>query len=117
MAALIRHLRDDAFAARARRLAAYVGGTDPAQAAAGLALLAARLIRPDPDDSPVPLAGFRAAVERPRFAAVFTAHPTFALPEAVFAALAAEASGRPAGTCFLSHRPTARPWRRSSRRP
>ena len=46
---------------RARRLAAYVGlgETD-----AGLAALAARLVRPDPEDSPVPFAAFREAVER-----------------------------------------------------
>ena len=90
-------MRDQAFDARARRLAAYVGlspnfniDAEPAFTA-----LAARLIRPDPDDSPVPLAGFRARVERTHFAAVFTAHPTFANPPAVFSALAAAASGAP----------------------
>ena len=105
LAALIRHLRDDAFAARARRLAAYVGLATPDEAQAGLAALAARLVRPDPDDSPVPWRDFRRTIEKPRFAAVFTAHPTFALPPDVFASLAAQASGRPADTCFLSHRP------------
>ena len=101
---LVRHLRDAAFADRARRLAAYVGGTDPAATGAAMAALAERLVRPDPADSPVPLATFRALVERPRFAAVFTAHPTFGLPAAVAAALAATATGQPPDVCFPSHR-------------
>ncbi len=105
IAALIRHLRDEAFAGRARRLAAYVGGTDAATSRAELSALATRIVRPDPDDSPVPWQAFRTAVERPRFAAVFTAHPTFALPAPVFAALAEAASGRPSEVCFVSHRP------------
>lgn len=103
---LIRHLRDTAFAARAHRLALYVGGTNMADNEAALARLAARLVRPDADDSPVPFADFRNRLERTRFAAVFTAHPTFALAPDVFAALAEAASGRPSATCFVSHRPT-----------
>ncbi|HTR16376.1 MAG TPA: phosphoenolpyruvate carboxylase [Acetobacteraceae bacterium] len=102
---LIRHLRDSAFTERAHRLAAYVGGTDPAASAAALANLAGHLVRPDPDDSPLQFAQFRAALERTRFAAVFTAHPTFALAPEVFAALAEAASGRPSAQCFVSHRP------------
>jgi phosphoenolpyruvate carboxylase len=106
VAALIRHLRDTAFKERAGRIATYVGGTNPADAAADFASLAARAVRPDPDDSPVPLKTFREAVERTRFSAVFTAHPTFALPLPVFAALAEAASGRDPGICFVSHRPS-----------
>ena len=70
-------LRDAAAADRAKRIAAYVGldGGTPA-----LAALAERLVRPDPEDSPIPFARYRALVETPRFAAVFTAHPTFSLP-------------------------------------
>lgn len=105
IAALIRALRDDAFAARAARLAAYVG-LDSGVAAPDFASLASRLIRPDPDDSPVPLAKLRAAIERPRFAAVFTAHPTFAHPPAVYRALAEAASGHAEDVCFITHRPT-----------
>ena len=78
--ALIAHLRDAAFADRARRIADYVGGTDVAAHTAVLKDLAQRLLRPDPNDSPVRWAEYRALVERTRFAAVFTAHPTFALP-------------------------------------
>ena len=101
---VIARLRDDAFEDRATRIAAYVGGVDPDANVAALDALAARLIRPDPADSPVPLAAFRAAIERTRFAAVFTAHPTFSLPAPVETALAELASGRP-GPSFASHRP------------
>src|SRR5271168_1956489 len=101
---LIRHLRDAAFADRARRLAAYVGGVETAANDAALARLAQTLLRPDPNDSPVRWAEYRALVERTRFAAVFTAHPTFALPVAVGQALANAACGRVAPR-FDSHRP------------
>ncbi len=85
---VLRRLGAAAFRARARRLAAYVG--PPGETA--FAALATRLVRPDPADSPVPFAAYRAAVEHPRYAAVFTAHPTFALPGPT-AALLAEAAG------------------------
>ncbi len=101
--AVVRHLRDDAFAARAARLAAYVGGLDGSHAA--MAAVAARLIRPDPDDSPVPFRTVRASVERTRFAAVFTAHPTFSMPRQVGDALARAAGGE-AAPAFASHRPS-----------
>jgi phosphoenolpyruvate carboxylase len=104
---LIRHLRDDAFAGRARRLARYVGGVDAAAAEATFAAIAAKLVRPDPNDSPVPFKQFARAVERTRFAAVFTAHPTFAVAPPVFRALADLAtSGTGPGAEFASHRPT-----------
>ena len=101
---LIRYLRDAAFADRARRLAAYVGGVDTAENDGALARLAQTLLRPDPNDSPVRWAEYRALVERTRFAAVFTAHPTFALPVAVGQALADAACGRSA-PAFDCHRP------------
>jgi phosphoenolpyruvate carboxylase len=101
---LIRYLRDAAFAARAERIAAYVGGVDQQVNDAILARLARTLLRPDPNDSPVRWAEYRALVERARFAAVFTAHPTFALPRDVGHALAEAASGRP-GPTATSHRP------------
>src|ERR1051326_6496632 len=62
------------------------------------------LLRPDPNDSPVRWAEYRALVERPRFAAVFTAHPTFALQPEAARALAETASGRPT-EARGSHRP------------
>jgi phosphoenolpyruvate carboxylase len=104
---LVRHLRDQAFADRARRLAAYVGGTDPAVNAARLEELAGLVLRPDPKDSPVPWAQFRSAVERTRYAAVFTAHPTFSMPAKVAHALAEAACGEPPPS-FASHRPPGR---------
>ena len=104
VAAIVRNLRDAAFDDRAKRVAAYVGGTDLAANRNAMQELAARLVRPDPADSPVPLASFRSAIERTRFAAVFTAHPTFSLPVAVESALANAASGREPER-FASHRP------------
>ncbi|HEX2943699.1 MAG TPA: phosphoenolpyruvate carboxylase, partial [Rhodopila sp.] len=102
--ALIRHLRDAAFSDRAARLAAYVGGVDTVANDAALARLAQQLLRPDPNDSPVRWAEYRALTEHTRFAAVFTAHPTFSLPLLVNRALAEAACGRPA-PAFESHRP------------
>ncbi|BBK31212.1 phosphoenolpyruvate carboxylase type 1 [Stella humosa] len=102
--ALVRHLRDVAFADRAGRIARYVGGLDPAVNEAALDRVARHVLRPDPDDSPVPWARFRQSVERPRYAVVFTAHPTFSLRADVARDLALAAGGgvpRPA----LSHRP------------
>jgi phosphoenolpyruvate carboxylase len=104
IAGLIRDLRDAAFDDRARRIADYVGGTDTAANEAVLASLAQHLARPDPNDSPVRWAEYRKLVERTRFAAVFTAHPTFALPLPVGRALAGAASGKEAPR-FDSHRP------------
>ncbi len=105
--ALVCRLRDDAFERRAARLARYVGlGPEP-DMAVRLQRIAARLIRPDPDDSPVPLAQFRSTIQRTRFAAVFTAHPTFALATPVYAALAATAGGTRTMPDLASHRPAA----------
>ena len=101
--AAVRTLRDRAFDARAARLRDYVGGLEGSTAA--LDAVAARLVRPDPVDSPVPFRTLRAAVERTRFAAVFTAHPTFSLPREISTALAAATSGEPAPR-FPSHRPS-----------
>lgn len=100
--AIIGALADQAFRDRAARLAAYVGDPDPA----AFDRLAGRLIRPDPADSPVPWAAFAAAVSRPRFAAVFTAHPTFAMPFAT-AALLARAAHDPQARRMMppGHRP------------
>jgi phosphoenolpyruvate carboxylase len=103
--ALVRHLRDTAFADRAGRIAAYVGGADLAASRAALRGVAFGVVRPDPNDSAVPWAAFRRSIERTRFSAVFTAHPTFANPAPVLAALAEQASGRVVDTDFPSHRP------------
>ena len=98
---LVRLLRDRAFAGRAVRLAGYADrpGRDDA-----LGTLARRLARPDPLDSPVPFAAFSDACRRTRFAAVFTAHPTFSAPAPVLDALA-RAAGGAAPPDAASHRP------------
>jgi phosphoenolpyruvate carboxylase len=104
VAALVMHLRDAALLDRAGRLAAYVGGTGQSANDETLTRAAAAMVRPDPADSPIPWARFRAEVERTRYAAVFTAHPTFSLPRQVAENLAAVACGAlPAQ--FASHRP------------
>jgi phosphoenolpyruvate carboxylase len=104
IAGLIRHLRDAAFHDRAVRITSYVGGIDKTVNDGILATLAQHLLRPDPNDSPVRWAEYRALTERTRFAAVFTAHPTFSVPLPVNQALAEAASGRPTAD-FESHRP------------
>ena len=105
LAALVRELRDDAYIRRAARLAAYVGGPGLDRSAAALRTLGERLVRPDPADSPVQLATFRQLTENIRFAAVFTAHPTFSMPPDVGRSLAGMASGLPPPPPFASHRP------------
>ncbi len=99
---LVQLLRDRAFVGRAARLARYAHRSgepdDP------LGTLARRLARPDPLDSPVPFAAFSDACRRTRFAAVFTAHPTFSAPAQVLHALAEAADGV-APPAFASHRP------------
>ena len=97
-------LRDDAFRRRALRLATYVGLTGE-PAGERFRQIAERLVRPDPHDSPVRLATFREAIERTRFAAVFTAHPTFALPAAVYRALVSIATDGATVPSFPTHRP------------
>ena len=105
IAAIVGTLRDQAFRDRAGRLAAYVGGTDVAANEAALATVAQTVLRPDRTDSPVRWAEFRASVERARYAAVFTAHPTFSLAPDAAAALASMASGGPEPPGLPSHRP------------
>lgn len=97
--ALIRDLRDGAYRDRAVRLAAYVGGTDAGASHAAMKTLARRLAREAPD-------AFRADIDRIRFTAVFTAHPTFSLPRDVGQDLARLASGDPSTPASKpSHRP------------
>ncbi len=97
MAALLQGLGRDAFRDRAAKLARDAGLTGATPADAAMAEVALRAARRDPADrsapEPVPLAAFRAACERPRMAAVFTAHPTFSLPRATGLALARAAGG------------------------
>ncbi len=104
--ALVLHLTHIAANDRAKRLAAYVGGTNLAATDRVFVTLAERLVRPDPADSPVPLLQFRRSVERARFAAVFTAHPTFSLPAEIGADLARAATDGGPLARHGSHRPS-----------
>ncbi|MBV1836529.1 phosphoenolpyruvate carboxylase [Acetobacter estunensis] len=97
LAAVTRRLRDDAFLRRATRLHRYPGGTNVSDTASRLDGLVRLVIEKTAEASAgkpeaEALAAFRQQVERIRFAAVFTAHPTFALSNEVYAALAASAS-------------------------
>lgn len=101
--ALVRQLRDTAFADRAHRLTDYLGGTEPHLSRAALAAIAEKILRPDPLDSPIPWTQYRARSERPRYAAVFTTHPTFALSQAAYEALATLGTDDP--PLLDTHRP------------
>lgn len=105
LAKLLRDLGQSAFRDRAGRLREAVGVVPMAETDQALTVLATRIARPDPQDSPVRFAAFAAAAERPRAAAVFTAHPTFSLPPVANTALAAMASGGPAPEEALPLRP------------
>jgi len=105
LTALVAFLRDAAATDRAHRLANYVGGSDPTASRTAMAHLAERLVRPNPDDSALPLREVRALFERPRYACVFTAHPTFAVAPKVYSTIAATASGERVVGYPASHRP------------
>jgi phosphoenolpyruvate carboxylase len=103
-------LRLQALEERAARLRGYVGLDE----GAGDDLDAAvPLVIGDTHSGEADFEVARARVERPRFAAVFTAHPTFGMPKAVAHALAEAASlpraeerrGRLADVAGLSSRP------------
>lgn len=82
---LVQTLRDSAFLLRARRLHRYVGGAESNATTERLNAVARRVIASLPVPTPE---AFQAAVNPVRFAAVFTAHPTFALSNPVYSALA-----------------------------
>ncbi|MFT8674498.1 MAG: phosphoenolpyruvate carboxylase [Acetobacter sp.] len=106
---LIRALRDEAFLNRARRLHRYVGGATPAAAHEKLRDVAEHIRATLPEPT---FAAYQEATSTIRFAAVFTAHPTFALSNPVYAAVAASASTvMPPETApfFETHRRTAPP--------
>nr|WP_242400919.1 phosphoenolpyruvate carboxylase [Acetobacter okinawensis] len=86
---LVRTLRDQAFLSRSRRLHRYVGGAALDTAQEKLRHVADQLCANLPEPS---FAAYRELVCATRFAAVFTAHPTFALANPVYEALAQSAS-------------------------
>ena len=106
VADLVGALRDAAFRDRAGRLAEYVGGIVVAGNRAALGHIATDALQASPHGHPLSFTEAQAALERVSFAVVFTAHPTFALPQAVYEALAETASGRPRDPGPGSHRPT-----------
>ncbi|WP_426959572.1 phosphoenolpyruvate carboxylase [Muricoccus radiodurans] len=92
--AALRGLGAAAFRRRAARLAAAVGGTDPASADSALAAVAAHVAAAAQAGAPsTSFDAFREACDRPRAAAVFTAHPTFSLSPEASATLASAACG------------------------
>lgn len=81
----IQKIRDGAFLRRAGRLHRYVGGATPQSTQQRLQESVANLLASLPEQTPE---AFCKALAPTRFAAVFTAHPTFALNNAVYSALA-----------------------------
>ncbi len=104
ISAILARLGHDALTDRAAALANNTGGSGRQDEA--LASLASCVARPDSNDSPVRWAAFRQAAERPRAAAVFTAHPTFSLSPVTNRALALAAQGGPLPDGDLPLRPT-----------
>ncbi|RKF50919.1 phosphoenolpyruvate carboxylase [Paraburkholderia fungorum] len=102
--ALIRYLRDQAFSDRAARLARYVGSVDPDVNENALAEVARNVLFSGASKDKLGWDEFRAQLERTRYAAVFTGHPTFALPPQVGRHLAEHACGAMLER-FESHRP------------
>lgn len=102
--ALIRYLRDQAFSDRAARLARYVGSVDPDVNENALTEVARNVLFSGDSKDKLGWDAFRAQLERTRYAAVFTGHPTFALPPQVGRHLAEHACGAMLEP-FESHRP------------
>ncbi|NHN89179.1 phosphoenolpyruvate carboxylase [Acetobacter conturbans] len=123
--AVTRHLRDDAFLRRATRLHRYPGGTNPTVTAERLQGVVKLVMdtafgrvteagaEPTAERTPAEaLEAFRAELERIRYAAVFTAHPTFAVANEVYTALAEYASApesRESAPALVTHRRSAPP--------
>lgn len=122
---VIRHLRDDAFLRRATRLHRYPGGTSSSVTEDRLKGVVRQVLdtafgrtsdsegsEASPRTATEALACFRSELERTQYAAVFTAHPTFAVANEVYAALAGYASApEPQDTApdLLTHRRKAPP--------
>lgn len=108
---LVRRLTLNAARARAERLRRYVGELDEAANEAGIEALV-RALAQGPDGALIPFEAFQAAVERPRYGFVFTAHPTFSLAAELQRQLAALVEGRDVDAALEAlgaapHRPDA----------
>ena len=75
---LVQRLIARAFAARARRIDAYLGETDPAENRRRIEALIERLVR-DPKGELLPLDQLQARLGRRLYGLVLTAHPTFSV--------------------------------------
>lgn len=119
--AIIRTLRDEAFYERAERLRHYVGGVEKDLTSERMTksldnfihMLSEEAKESDKSSSPN-FATFKKEIERRRFAMVFTAHPTFALANTVYAELAQLAShpsktSNPDKESFATHRRSTAP--------
>ncbi|MBS1066996.1 phosphoenolpyruvate carboxylase [Gluconobacter cerinus] len=96
----VRTLRDEYFSQRAAHLRQYVGLED-ADPTERLKQVAAKLVEQAPSPE---------ALTKPAIAAVFTAHPTFALADHVYALMAERASNPEAPlSCLTTHRRSAPP--------
>src|SRR5690606_175843 len=91
--ALVQHMSATAFEARAARMAAYVGATDPAENEKRLRATIEPLAKPGGAEAPLALDRLRRAVDTFHVGIVFTAHPTCALPLDLSRALARLAAG------------------------
>ncbi|NVN39219.1 phosphoenolpyruvate carboxylase, partial [Ameyamaea chiangmaiensis] len=111
VAAAIAHLRDAAYLRRAHRLRDYVGGTDDTAMERRFDALAQAVINVTQDAPNLSFDAARARLELTRYAAVFTAHPVFALANPVYERLAALASraDTPDWPAFATHRRAAPP--------
>jgi len=103
----VRVLRDQACEKRAARLTDYVGGTSDASISARYNALGTALGTSDSGQQGVSFDDLRRKVEQTRFAAVFTAHPVFAVANPVYEHIAHSASA-PAGSAALPSLPTHR---------
>jgi phosphoenolpyruvate carboxylase len=97
---LIQRLTLESFLRRGERLGRYLGQTSRQANLAGLRRMIEGLTRDAGTGVPVPFEAFRQQVERARFGAVFTAHPTFSLTKRlqeilVELAVGTDAEGRP----------------------
>ena len=99
---IICSLRDAACVQRAHRLREYTGGTSEASSIDAMV----RLAREQIAHAGTRLQEARTRLERPRYACVFTAHPTFAAADAAYAAIAAFASHQTLPAHLASHRPS-----------
>jgi phosphoenolpyruvate carboxylase len=90
---LINALIVSGYMERVERLRVYVGGSGNDDLEARIRLVIRSLIKGKPGATPLPYSSFRNCVAGSSFGVVFTAHPTFAVPERLMESLAQLATG------------------------